>query len=103
MTSADLLLDAFERIREVFHQVVEDLTPEMLVIQIAPETNSIAWLLWHLTRVQDHHIADAAGPSRSGQRKAGTNGLAFHLRSPPPVMASASSRSRRCEWEQSTF
>ncbi len=61
MTSADLLLDAFERIREVFHQVVEDLTPEMLVIQIAPETNSIAWLLWHLTRVQDHHIADAAG------------------------------------------
>jgi uncharacterized damage-inducible protein DinB len=26
-----------------------------------PEANSIAWLLWHLTRVQDDHVADVAG------------------------------------------
>ena len=59
MTSADLLLDAFSRIRETVIEAVMGLTPEQLAFRPAPDANSIAWLVWHLTRVQDDHIADA--------------------------------------------
>jgi Protein of unknown function (DUF664) len=61
MTSAELLVDAFGRIREVVHRVVGGLTPEQLAFRVDREANSIAWLVWHLTRVQDDHLADAAG------------------------------------------
>jgi uncharacterized protein DUF664 len=60
MTSADLLVDAFGRIREVVHEVVDRLTPQQLAFRVDPKSNSIAWLVWHLTRIQDDHLADAA-------------------------------------------
>jgi hypothetical protein len=60
MTSAELLIDAFGRIREVVHQVVDRLTPEQLAFRVDTQANSIAWLVWHLTRIQDDHLADAA-------------------------------------------
>jgi uncharacterized damage-inducible protein DinB len=40
---------------------VADLSPEQLAARIDEGSNSIAWLVWHLTRVQDDHVADAAG------------------------------------------
>lgn len=61
MTSTQLLTDAFGRIREVVHQVVDGLNADELAYRIYGRSNSIAWLVWHLTRVQDDHIADAAG------------------------------------------
>jgi Protein of unknown function (DUF664) len=61
MTSAELLVDAFGRIREVVHRVVDGLTPEQLAFRIDPEANSVAWLVWHLTRIQDDHVAGVAG------------------------------------------
>ncbi|MEV6773281.1 DUF664 domain-containing protein [Nocardia sp. NPDC051030] len=61
MTSAELLLDGFGRVRENVHAALAGLTPEELAVQLDPEANSIAWLVWHLTRVQDDHIADVAG------------------------------------------
>ena len=61
MTSAELLADTFGRIRAVVHQVVEGLTTEDLTSRLDPEANSIAWLVWHLTRVQDDHVADITG------------------------------------------
>ncbi|WP_369638914.1 DUF664 domain-containing protein [Nocardia sp. JMUB6875] len=60
MTSADLLVDAFGRIKENVHGAVADLTQEELGTRLDPGANSIAWLIWHLTRVQDDHIADVA-------------------------------------------
>jgi len=60
MTSAELLVDAFGRIREVVHRVVDGLTPEQLAFRVDPEANSIAWLVWHLTRIQDDHVSEAA-------------------------------------------
>ena len=60
MASADILVDAFDRIRETVHQVVDGLTPDQLAFRIDSEANSIAWLVWHLTRIQDDHIAEAA-------------------------------------------
>lgn len=60
MTAANLLVDAFGRIRDVVHHVVEGMAPGQLSFRIEAEANSIAWLVWHLTRIQDDHIADAA-------------------------------------------
>ena len=60
MTSAELLADAFGRIQETVHEVVRGLTPEELAFRIDSEANSIAWLVWHLTRIQDDHVAGAA-------------------------------------------
>ena len=61
MTGADLLVDAFGRIRENVRAVVAGLSQDELAERIDPGANSISWLVWHLTRVQDDHIADAAG------------------------------------------
>ena len=61
MTSAQLLTDAFGRIREAVHEAAGGLTPRQLAYRADDEANSIGWLVWHLTRVQDDHIADAAG------------------------------------------
>ncbi len=60
-TSADVLIDAFGRVREAVHDACEDLATEHLVFRVDPDANSIAWLLWHLTRIQDDHVAAAAG------------------------------------------
>ena len=57
----DLLADAFGRVREAVHQAVDGLGEDQLAFRPEPEANSIAWLVWHLTRVQDDHIADVAG------------------------------------------
>jgi uncharacterized damage-inducible protein DinB len=64
MTVADLLADAFGRVREVVHESVEGLTPGQLALRPESEANSIAWLIWHLTRIQDDHVADAAGTAQ---------------------------------------
>ena len=60
MTSSELLADAFGRIRATVHEAVRGLTPEQLAVRLDADANSIAWLVWHLTRIQDDHIADAA-------------------------------------------
>ena len=61
IASAELLVDGFGRIRDAVHQVVEGLTADDLAVQVNEDANSIAWLLWHLTRVQDDHIAEVTG------------------------------------------
>jgi hypothetical protein len=61
MASADVLVDAFERVHEVVHHTVDGLRPDQLATRVDGASNSIAWLVWHLARVQDDHVADAAG------------------------------------------
>ena len=61
MDIADLLVDAFDRVRGTVLGAVEGLTEEQLGARLDPEANSIAWLVWHLTRIQDDHICDVAG------------------------------------------
>ncbi|WP_027936214.1 DUF664 domain-containing protein [Amycolatopsis sp. ATCC 39116] len=61
MTVADLVIDGFGRIQEVVHEAVDGLTEDQLAERLDEDANSIAWLVWHLTRVQDDHIADLAG------------------------------------------
>jgi uncharacterized damage-inducible protein DinB len=61
VTSADLLADAFDRIRETVHEAVRGLGPDDLAARLDDGANTVAWLVWHLTRIQDDHVADAAG------------------------------------------
>ncbi|MFG3138768.1 DUF664 domain-containing protein [Streptomyces sp. NPDC048211] len=61
MNVADILTDGYTRIRETVHAAVEGLEPDDLNARLDDGANSIAWLVWHLTRVQDDHLADAAG------------------------------------------
>ena len=61
MTPADLLIDAFDRIRQTGRAAVEGLDDDALAARPAPQANSVGWLVWHLARVQDDHVADVAG------------------------------------------
>ena len=57
MNSKDVLNDAFGRLPGLVKAAVKDLTPEQLRQAPADGANTIAWLVWHLTRIQDHHVA----------------------------------------------
>ncbi|HMK98315.1 MAG TPA: DinB family protein, partial [Acidimicrobiales bacterium] len=61
MHARDICLDGFGRVREGVGRVLQGLTPEQLAFRPDEESNSMAWLIWHLTRVQDDHVADVAG------------------------------------------
>jgi uncharacterized damage-inducible protein DinB len=61
MTPTELLADAFDRVRESAEAALEGLSPEDLAHRPRPQANPIGWLVWHLTRVQDDHVADVAG------------------------------------------
>ena len=60
MNSAGLLTDAFGRIHDIVHSVVDGLSPDQLAERPGEQANSVAWLVWHLTRVQDDHVAEVA-------------------------------------------
>jgi len=59
MSSADLLIDAYERIHESVRAATEGLSMRQLHHRLDPEANTLAWLVWHLARVQDDHVAGA--------------------------------------------
>jgi uncharacterized damage-inducible protein DinB len=56
-----VLVDAFGRIQEAVHAAVEGLDEGQLAHRIDPQANTIAWLVWHLTRVQDDHVTGLTG------------------------------------------
>ncbi len=61
MTNIDLLVDAFERVRDSVYPAVNGLSQDELAFRPEAESNSIAWLVWHLTRIQDDHVAGLHG------------------------------------------
>lgn len=58
MDVAGLLLEMYGRIPPLARYAVEGADLDTLVTAPAPGTNPVAWLVWHLTRVQDHHVAE---------------------------------------------
>jgi hypothetical protein len=58
MDVADLYLELYGRIPPLVHDAVDGLDREHLVQRPAPRANPIGWLVWHLTRVQDHHVSE---------------------------------------------
>jgi hypothetical protein len=61
MLTNETILDTFERIAGVVHRTVEGLDETALAYRPQGTGNPIGWLIWHLARVQDDHIAGIAG------------------------------------------
>ena len=61
MNISELLVELYGRIDGHVHEIVRGLGVAELVASPAPGTNPIGWLVWHLTRVQDDHVADLMG------------------------------------------
>ncbi|BCB75989.1 DinB family protein [Phytohabitans flavus] len=61
MDAREVLAEAFDRLPELVRSAVDGLTPEELHWVPAPGANSVGWLVWHLSRIQDDHLADIMG------------------------------------------
>ncbi|WP_018331972.1 mycothiol transferase [Actinomycetospora chiangmaiensis] len=61
MNSSDVLVDAFGRVRSDVRRALEGLDERALNLRLDEDANPVGWLVWHLTRVQDDHIAELAG------------------------------------------
>ncbi len=58
MDVSAVYLELYGRIAPQAERAVQGLTPDQLGHAPEPGANSIGWLIWHLARVQDHHIAE---------------------------------------------
>ena len=65
MTIGELLAEAFGRVHGVVQGAVRGLSEEQLAFRPDGQANSIAWLVWHLTRIQDDHVAGVAGTGQA--------------------------------------
>lgn len=61
MNVSDLMIDSLRRVHEEVPPIVVGLSEDDLSWRPDPQANSIAWLIWHLTRVEDDHVCAAAG------------------------------------------
>ena len=61
MDTSSLLLELYGRIPPLAADAVDGLDAEQLRQAPAPGANTIGWLVWHLIRVQDHHVAELLG------------------------------------------
>jgi uncharacterized damage-inducible protein DinB len=55
---AGVYLELYGRIVPLAREAVAGLDPTRLAATPAPGTNSIGWLVWHLARVEDHHVSE---------------------------------------------
>lgn len=58
MDVSGLLVELYGRIPPLARRAVDGADLDTLTTVPAAHTNSIAWLVWHLARVQDHHVAE---------------------------------------------
>ena len=79
MNTAELLTDGFGRVRELVASTAQGRSAEQLAQRPNGTGNSIAWLLWHIGRVEDVQVADAFGaePVYTAQGFARRFGLPF--------------------------
>ena len=61
MDVSGLLLDLYGRIPPLVEEAVQGLDPELLTRAPSPGANTIAWLAWHVGRVEDHQISELRG------------------------------------------
>ncbi len=58
MDAAEVIADSIRRVKDRVRDVAAGLEPRHLAERPSPDANSIGWLLWHLTRVQDAHVSE---------------------------------------------
>ncbi len=61
MKTSELLVDSFDRVRELYVGTLDDLDRETAHRRLEGVGNPIVWLLWHTARVQDDHVAGLSG------------------------------------------
>jgi hypothetical protein len=61
MNANEVLLDAFGRIHEAVAATLQGIDGDSLSRRPAGTGNSIGWLIWHLSRVEDAQVASAGG------------------------------------------
>ena len=61
MEGAQMIADALGRVNRILHRSLDGAPVEVVCKMPTADTNSMAWLTWHLTRVQDDHMSDLAG------------------------------------------
>jgi hypothetical protein len=61
MDIASLLLELYGRIPPLAEAAVDGLNEQELCAAPKPGANPIGWLVWHVGRVQDHHICELLG------------------------------------------
>jgi uncharacterized damage-inducible protein DinB len=61
MDVRDLMIEAFGRVPHLVRGAVDGLDATDLAEAPAPGANTVGWLVWHLTRVQDHHVSELHG------------------------------------------
>ena len=67
MRTRDLLTEAYDRLPGILERAVGGLSAEQLRWAPSPGANTIGWLVWHLTRIQDHHISQLLGDAGEAQ------------------------------------
>jgi uncharacterized damage-inducible protein DinB len=79
MRSSEVLVDGYDRVRGVVHRVIGGLDTDQLTARLEGRANPIGWLVWHLTRVQDDHLAEVTGAEQvwTAQGWAGRFGLPY--------------------------
>ena len=70
-----LLTEGFGRITELYAGVAEGLDQNQLHHRPDGSGNPIGWLLWHLARVQDHHVAGLTDGTQVWEEWQGRFGL----------------------------
>ncbi len=86
MNVDDVYLEVYGRIPPLVRAAVDGLDRARLVKSPVPGANPVGWLVWHLTRVQDHHVSElladdqlwtSAGWAARFGRDAAPNDLGF--------------------------
>ena len=60
-SAREILSDSFVRVHDLTIGLTDGLSEEVAMFRPDDQANSVAWLLWHLSRIQDDHVADLAG------------------------------------------
>jgi len=61
MDVASVFVELYDRIPPLAADAVNGVDVATLTRAPSPGANTIAWLVWHLARVQDHHVSELIG------------------------------------------
>ncbi|MEV4695221.1 DinB family protein [Micromonospora echinospora] len=61
MDATDVLIEAYGRLPDLVAGALDGLDAAQLRRAPAEGANPVGWMVWHLTRIQDDHVADVMG------------------------------------------
>lgn len=56
-----MYLELYGRIPPLVEETLDGLDLDTICTRVTPDANPIGWLVWHLTRLQDHHLSELLG------------------------------------------